>query len=348
MAHRAGVNAAEYHSVSLWQVHSISTIMNQQDIEAILGIVTLAALADGQRDAAEQEKIVSVAARLGLTNADDIVRRTMAGDYDLATLTGQLSDDAARQTAFDSALSVCHADGTLGAAELAFMERLRGSLGLDQAFSASRLTEFAAVGSAANQPGSETSDNVRNAVASAGDANGGSGAAAGADDLDAYILDQAMLTAALEFLPDRLANLGILPLQLRLVRNIGLRTGQQPGASQIKDLAATFGIGAAAQVMETVVRRTLGGLAGGIFGGMLGGAAGVAAGGAVTFASTYALGHAAKQYYAQGRTLSTEDMRSLFARFQGEANTMFPRVQERVASLARDNGMDGIMRMVRG
>lgn len=330
----AGVYTAEYHSVSLWQVHSISTLMNQQDIEAILGIVTLAALADGQRDAAEQEKIASVAARLGLTNADDIVRRTMAGDYDLATLTGQLTDDSARQTAFESALSVCHADGTLGAAELAFMERLRGSLGLDEAFSASRLTEFSAVGTAAaGQAASGTS----------GDAS-----SAGAEELDAYILDQAMLTAALEFLPDRLANLGILPLQLRLVRNIGLRTGQQPGASQIKDLAATFGIGAAAQVMETVVRRTLGGLAGGIFGGMLGGAAGVAAGGAVTFASTYALGHAAKQYYAQGRTLSTEDMRSLFARFQGEANTMFPRVQERVASLARDNGMEGIMRMVRG
>lgn len=301
--------------------------MTQQDVEAILGIVTLAALADGKRDAAEQEKVASVAARLGLTDADDMVRRAAAGESDVATLAGKLTSDEAKQTAFDSALAVCHADGTLGTAELAFMNSLRGALGIDVASGDAKIGELTAIGAGA----------ATNSAMPASE-----------DALDEYILEQAMLTAALEFLPDRLANLGILPLQLRLVRNIGMRSGQQPGLTQVKDLAATFGIGAAAQILETVVRRTLGGVAGGIFGGMLGGAAGVAAGGAVTFASTYALGHAARQYYAQDRSISTSDMRSLFARFQGEANTMFPRVQERVASLARDNNYDGLMRMIRG
>ena len=53
-----------------------------------------------------------------------------------------------------------------------------------------------------------------------------------------------------------------------------------------------------------------------------------------TFASTYALGHVAKQYYAQGRKLSQADMRALFARFQSEAQTLFPKVQEQVQSQA--------------
>ncbi len=333
--------------------------MNQQEIEAILGIVTLAALADGQRDAAEQEKIISVASRLGLTDAADLVRRAADSTMDLEQLVSRLGTDEARTTAFESALSVCHADGTLVSAELAFLQSLRGSLGLDVSSTDAQMSAVSAIGASASGAGaSGSSGGSTNGAAASGaspEATGVTGATSGAGGqskstaaLDAYILDQAILTAALEFLPDRLANLGILPLQLRLVRHVGQQHGTQAGASQIKDLAATFGIGAAAQIMETVVRRTLGGLAGGIFGGMMGGAAGAAAGGAVTFASTYALGHAAQQYYAQGRSLSTSDLRALFARFQGEANTMFPRVQERVASLARENNFESLMRMVRG
>lgn len=314
--------------------------MNQQDIEAILGIVTLAALADGNRDAAEQEKIASVASRLGLPFAEDVVARAASGQYELAELAARLTTAEARTTAFDAALSVCHADGTLATAELAFLQSLRGSLDLDAFATDAQLGVVSAIGASA------TGAALPGAFSTPASSGGQSPKAAA--ELDAYILDQAILTAALEFLPDRLANLGILPLQLRLVRHVGQRYGAEAGAAQIKDLAATFGIGAAAQIMESVVRRTLGGLAGGIFGGMLGSAAGAAAGGAVTFASTYALGHAAQQYYAQNRSLSTSDMRALFARFQGEANTMFPRVQERVSSLARENSFESLMRLVRG
>jgi uncharacterized protein (DUF697 family) len=168
------------------------------------------------------------------------------------------------------------------------------------------------------------------------------------DTLDTHILDQAMLTAALELLPDRLANLAILPLQMRLVHHIGQQYDQQTDANQIKDLAATFGLGAAAQVMESVVRKAFGGIAGGLLGGLFGGAAGIAAGGAVTFASTYALGHAAQQYYAQGRSLSTADMKALFARFQGDANTMYPRVQDRIATLAQGTNLSSVLQSIRG
>ena len=74
----------------------------------------------------------------------------------------------------------------------------------------------------------------------------------------------------------------------------------------------------------------------------------MAAGGAVTFATTYALGHAASQYYAQGRTLSTADLKALFTRFQGEANTVYPRVQERITAMSRSGSMDSLMKAVRG
>ena len=162
------------------------------------------------------------------------------------------------------------------------------------------------------------------------------------------ILQQAIITGAAEILPDRLANLAIIPLQLRMVYNIGQAHGQQMDANQIRDLAATLGIGAAAQVMEGAVRNLLGGAAASILGGLLGGTAGLAAGAAVTFASTYALGHVAKQYYAQGRRLSAADLRSLFARFQEEATALYPKVQSQVQSQAKSLNVQQLLSGLRG
>ena len=165
--------------------------------------------------------------------------------------------------------------------------------------------------------------------------------------LDDVILKQAMLTGALEILPDNLASLAILPVQLRLVYLVGQQYGQQLDANQVKDLAGTLGIGAAAQLVEGVVRKVLGGLASGVLGGLLGGATGLAAGATVSFAATYALGHVAKQYYAQGRRLSAEDLRSLFVRFQGEAKGLLPKVQGQIQSLAGSLNLQDVVEQLR-
>jgi uncharacterized protein (DUF697 family) len=91
------------------------------------------------------------------------------------------------------------------------------------------------------------------------------------------------------------------------------------------------------------VRGVLGSVGRGLLGGLIGSAAGAAAGVAVTFATTYALGHAAQQYYAQGRSLSTADLKSLFARFQDEANTVFPRVESRIRELATGSSLESLL-----
>jgi uncharacterized protein (DUF697 family) len=155
------------------------------------------------------------------------------------------------------------------------------------------------------------------------------------DTLDDLILNQAMIAGALELLPEKLSTAAVIPVQLRMVYQIGQRHGQKLDADQIKDLAATFGVGATAQVLEGVVRKALGGLAGGALGGLAGSAAGVAAGAAVTFAATYALGHVARQYYAQGRKLSAQDLRALFERFREEAKEIYPRVQQQIEAQAK-------------
>lgn len=291
--------------------------MNDLDQKVIVTIALAAALADGRQDPREATALKAVADAAGITDLDGLARDIAAGTLRPADLAHQLSDDQARRLAYQTALVACHADGPPSEAEQRFLDELRVALG----------QEAAPAGAAAAELGSGTPPGP---------------------ELDDMILRQSMLAAALELLPERLATMAIIPLQLRLVYLIGQRHGQQLDANQVKDLAGTFGIGAAAQVMEGVVRGVLGSLTKGIFGGAVGGAAGVAAGAAVTFASTYALGHVATQYYAQGRRLSTADLKALFARFQEEARTLFPKVQEQIQAQSRTLNLQTVLATIQG
>jgi uncharacterized protein (DUF697 family)/tellurite resistance protein len=289
--------------------------MQEQDREPIVAIALMAALADGRATGEEKERLRSIGTSLGVADIDALAGRVAMGGVSLADVAARLVDDDARRAAYETALTVCQSDGAANAEETRFLAELRGALGLEAATVATADREAAEIAGAPL------------AVAS-----GGPASPAGIDEL---IQQQAVVTGALELLPDRLANMAIIPLQLRLVYQIGQAYGQQMDANQVKDLAGALGIGAAAQVAESAVRKLLGGLAGGLFGGMLGGTTGLAAGAAVSFASTYALGHVAKQYYAQGRTLSAADLRTLFARFQDEAKALFPKVEQQVHAQAR-------------
>jgi len=298
--------------------------MNEKDREPIVTIAFLAANADGQSSAEEQAQLRAVLGRLGMADIDAVAEKLAKGQLRPADVVAKLSDDDARREAYETALAVCHADGPANDKEMRFLEQLGGALGLTPA-------ELGSLG--------------QGATALAGvSLTVSSGKPSSDAELDQLILRQAMITGAVELLPDRLANIVIIPLQLRLVYQIGQHSGQQLNADQIKDLLGALGIGAAAQAVEGVVRRLIRGVAGGLLGGVIGGAGGLAAGAAVSFASTYALGHAAKQYYAQGRRLSTADLRALFGRFQEEAKTIFPKVQEQVQTLAKSLNLKSLLR----
>ncbi len=313
--------------------------MTTDEIETIIALATLAAISDGLQDDAEQARVVEVARSLGLLAPDTVIAQAMSGALTVPMLAARLHSDEAKRVAHDTATAVCHANGWINPSEGKFLHALADALQLDTAQTDHVIGDInRAVG---DHPAlAATPSHALPAVSDA------PSHAAAASPLDEHILDQAMLTAALELLPDRLANLGILPLQLRLVHHIGQRHGQQLDTQQVTDLVATFGLGAAAQVLEKVVRRTFGRIAGGLLGGLLGGSAGIASGAAVTFASTYALGHAADQYYAQGRSLSSADLKALFTRFRGDADTIFARVEARVGELARGRSLDSLLRTV--
>ena len=302
--------------------------MNADDASRITQIALMAAMADGQISADEQRELTSVASRLGVPAATTALEQPAAARQGIGILAASLSDADARRTAYEVALAVCSVDGPPNPPEQSFLSALNGALGLGPAAThefETQLRELSAAPLGGTLPAASPTD----------------------ASLDERILPQAMLTGALELLPDRLANLAILPLQLRLVYEVGQRHGQQLDANQIKDLAGTFGLGAAAQMVEGLVRKVLGGAASNILGGLLGGATGIAAGAAVTFAATYALGHAAKQYYAQGRKLSADDLRALFNRFQDEARGLLPQVQGQIQSMAGQIKLPEVLSQIR-
>jgi uncharacterized protein (DUF697 family)/tellurite resistance protein len=304
--------------------------MNESDREPIVTIALLAALADGQATPEEKTRLEESLTRLGVTSLENVEAQVVAGQIRITDVTSRLSGDDAKRLAYETAVVVCNTDGPANDKETRFLADLRSALGLD-AGSVAGMEQQAKM--TAGAPIMPTEIHA--------------GAPPSVDGLDEFIQQQAIIAGALELLPEGLANLAILPLQLRMVYQIGQRHGQQLDANQIRDLAGTLGIGAAAQVLEGAVRKLFGGLTKGLLGGLFGGVAGVAAGAAVTFATTYALGHVAKQYYAQSRSLSAEDLRSLFARFQGEAKTLFPKVQSQVQAQAKSLNLKSLLGSLR-
>lgn len=166
--------------------------------------------------------------------------------------------------------------------------------------------------------------------------------------LDKSILNYALLTGALELLPQSWASMAIIPLQVRMVYGIGQAHGVQLDQGHIREFIAAAGVGITGQYLEQFGRKLLGGLLGGVAGRMGRSTGGAAAGIAMSFATTYALGQVARRYYAGGRVMSSALLRDSFQELLGPARQLqqhyLPQIRDKAATL--DAGQ--IMAMVRG
>lgn len=315
------------HQVAARGEGAYSVQMKTSDHAPLIAIAMLASRADGQSGSAEQNAVDDVVARIGNPDVTALARQVESGQLRVADIASRLSDDEVRRTAYEGALTIINADGVATDLEKTFLTELRSALGIsgDDVADVTRTAETLAA-----TPVQE----VRTGTPPAG-------------PMDDLILQQAILTGALEILPDSLASIAILPLQLRLVFQVGQRHGQRLDLDQVKDLAGALGIGVAAQSVQGAALRLIGGLAGGMLGGMVGGAARVATGAVMSFSTTYALGYVADKYYSQGRSLSAADLKALFDRFQAEAKTIYPRVEEQVRRQAGTLNLNSLLQSLR-
>ncbi len=155
--------------------------------------------------------------------------------------------------------------------------------------------------------------------------------------LDKRIVDASITNAALELLPETLASMAILPLQVRLVYRIGQSYGYELDQGHIKEFIATLGVGLTGQYLEQFARKLLGGVLGGVLGGMGRAIGRQAASSGMTFATTWAIGQLAKQYYGGGRSLDAARLKSAFTPLVEQGQSMIarygPAIEERARSI---------------
>ena len=323
--------------------------IESRQIEAIGAICVMAALADGSTNPTERERIEGIFKGLADGGEDaralaTAYRRVMLKQTSLEAEVQALGSAEARAYAYEMAAAVCDADGRHSDAEGKFLDELRGALGLASAQTSMVLREadeladlelaepLAATAAAGSRVPPPLPPDTRDVSA----------------EVDSTILKYSILNGALELLPQGLATMAIVPLQMKMVYGVGKAYGISLDKGHIKELIAAVGVGMTSQVVEGFARDLLGGLVKKFLGKTAGKMVGVATGAAMSFATTYALGQVAKQYYAGGRTLSSVDLRALFSREVERAKGLYAQHRPQIEQSARTLDPRQILTMVRG
>ncbi len=314
--------------------------MNEREKRAVLEIAIHAAFADGAPADPERDQIRRVADGLaggGAQGLPSAYQSVLVEKRTVEDAAASLGTAEARRFAYEMAVAVAEADGVRTDGERAFLDRLRGLLGVDAAPAAEMERQTQAI--LATTPVSGGSP--------PGPTPAGSPVKPDAAALDAKILDYAILNGALELLPESLATMAIIPLQMKLVYEVGQAHGYELDRGHATELLATVGVGVTGQAVEQVGRKILGGILGSIGGRMLGGLGRQAVSSGVAFATTYALGRVAQEYYGSGRRLDAAQLRTVFDRLLGEARDLAGRYAPQIADRARTVDVSSLAALVR-
>jgi uncharacterized protein (DUF697 family) len=306
--------------------------MQANEQRAILSIALAAAFADGTRDERERDELRRIAEALQLGadfNLPALVQEAVLGKIDVPAQAAQLDSPQLRQLAFEFAVGVCDADGLRNEAETRFLADLGRALELTQPqmVEPAAATDAIAViplGAGANEK-AEATDPA----------------------LDKLILETAITNGALELLPQTLATMAILALQMRMVYRIGVAHGYQLERTHVKDFLAAAGVSLTGQYLEQIGRGLVGGLFGSAAGNFVGALARGATGAAFSFATTYALGHVAKRYYAGGRVMSTTMLKEAYAEMLDAGKALQPRYQPQITQRVGSIDVNRLVDLVR-
>jgi len=311
---------------------------------AVTAIALFAALADGKMSDEERQRIDAALRTLANEEPDlsQVASDVFLGRTTLERAASQVVDPELRRAAFDAAIAVCDSDGATGPAERRFLDQLRVALHLpaDAAQAIQEADALAAVApendivdlldqraTSSSPPPPPPPLPARDSVAAPTPQTAA---------IDGTISRYAMITAGLELLPQRLATVGILPLQMRMVYLIGKAYGHTLDRQHIAEFLGVVGVGMASQAVERVARKVVGGMARRLLGGMLGSLGGPATGAGMTYATTWALGQVARSYYASGRRLSVEQLRQAFGTAVEQGKSLYQQQAPEIAAQARN------------
>ena len=316
--------------------------------EAFLSICWMAAHADGERSDSERAEIHRLADALpgGEVRLDLLYTDVVAGLYKTEQASEALGTPELREQAYEMAAGICFADKELNIKERRFLNDLGADLKLNQAaiekiernvktitappipvaipptpaVQPPPVAPAVAQASAPPPPNLELPKEPTSIPASKPIPMGQQQPLNPADaEADTMIRNSSILAGALELMPNAVASLAVVPVQIRLVYKIGKLHGIELDQKSVGELVATAGLATSSQLVEGFARRFLGGLTQKI-GGSIGGAIGnQVASSSLAFATTYALGQLAKRYYGGGRSLSGLQLKETFSKLVEEA-----------------------------
>src|SRR5688500_2542012 len=189
-----------------------------REAEALATIGLLAAQSDGERDPLERETLTETFAAFGAAGTASVHARVALGTAVLGEEARALGSPELRRLAWELALGVCHADGMVVEREKTFLEELRHALGLP----AEDVSSSSAMAAALAPPAPAPAAVAATPVAAAAVLDASADAA-----LEKTIREAAILAGALELLPQNLATLAIVPLQAKLVADVGAAYGHR-------------------------------------------------------------------------------------------------------------------------
>ena len=227
--------------------------MEKQAIQSILTVALMAAFADGLKDEREREAIRKLADTLGADGGVDLpalYREVLLSKPKLADVVAPLGDPALRQYAYEMAVGIANADGSQNTAEGDFLARLAQALQLPAAAAESTARSASDLAAAATEPATAAPAAAATTVAASGTVLGKANVSEA--ELDKTIVTASITNAALELLPESLASMAIIPLQVRLVYRIGKAYGYELDSTHIKDFIATLGVGLTSPVRRAV------------------------------------------------------------------------------------------------
>jgi uncharacterized protein (DUF697 family)/tellurite resistance protein len=302
--------------------------MTDSEIRAFLSIGLMAVLADGTSDDRERAALKGLVERLGEGRIDlaDVYDDVLVRKIPIADAVRPLTTPDTRRPAYEAAVAVAAADGITSQAEAAFLRDLAATLGLPAQQALDHVAQANAVTAAADVPGASGPEPLRQVQGHV---------MPDAAALDQKIVSASVTNAALELLPESLASMAILPLQVRLVYQIGKAYGYELDQGHIKEFIATLGVGLTGQYLEQFGRKLLGGLLGTVLGGVGRGVGHQAASSGMSFATTWALGQLAKQYYGGGRTLDAAKLKAAFAPLLEQGQGLLGKYGGEIAERAR-------------
>jgi uncharacterized protein (DUF697 family) len=317
--------------------------MANTEFEALAMISLMAAFADGGADAGEREKLKEIFdsfAELG----PDAYRKVVMGEVTVEGEAALLTTPQLKTLAYEMALAVCDADGVSSEKEKAFLESLRAALGLAASAVAESTKQAEAMAAAPVDSPIGAMPPLPVPM---------SAPAAGATDpreaeVDGVIMKYAIINGALELLPQSMATMAILPLQMRLVYLVGNTYGVQLDSGHIKEFLAVAGVGVTSQMFENFARKIFGGIVRNTMGKTAGRLAKGATGAALTFATTHALGQVAKQYYRGGRRMDQIALKEVFSQQVTQAQQLYVQHSGTIQQQAQTLDLKQVMGMVQG